>query len=315
MPLVHRIILKSATYLRLTIGSHMTSDAEKVRQLREVLPATSAGIYLDTATRGPMPAETAAAMREAEDWELRVGRVWDGRAEDVEQRSEEARAVIAALIGAHPEHVALTYGRDDALALAREHLGTSGQVVDVTQRVGVERVDVAALNVDSVAFAADRWLLGPEGTGALWLANGTAASLSRALPRTALIGLARSVGWLEMYVGLEWIHERTAALSGRLRDVLSASPGVELLAPPDTLGAIVSFRIANWSSAQAVEELARRAYALVGQRSDLDAVVASVAWFNMEEELDRFAQAVAELAVHTPDTLPRRPTLIVLGDS
>ena len=62
------------------------TDEEKVRQLRELLPATGAGIYLDTANRGPLSAETAAAMREADDWELRVGRVWEGRDEDVIQR-------------------------------------------------------------------------------------------------------------------------------------------------------------------------------------------------------------------------------------
>jgi len=293
----------------------MTDEAGKLRQLRELLPATGAGIYLDTATRGPLPAETAAAMREAEDWELRVGRVWDGRAEDVAQRSEEARAVIAALIGADPANVALTHGRDDALALAQQEGASGGEVIDATYRAGVERIDVGALAADAVVFAADRWLLGPEGVGVLWLADRRAEALSRALPRTAVIGLARSVGWLEMYVGLEWIYERTALLAQRLYQALSATAGIELLTPPNTLGAIVSFRIANWTSQQAVDELSRRVQALVGQKPDLDAIVASVAWFNTEEELDRFAAAVAELAAHTPDSLPRRPSLIVLSDA
>ena len=43
--------------------------------------------------------------------------------------------------------------------------------------------------------------------------------------------------------------------------------------------------------------------------------MASVAWFNTEDELDRFASGVAELAAHTPETLPRRPSLVMLGDS
>ncbi len=77
-------------------------DDEKVARLRELLPATSAGIYLDTATFGPLPAETAAAMREADDWELKVGRATVGRDEDMEQRVEEARAVLAALLGRRP---------------------------------------------------------------------------------------------------------------------------------------------------------------------------------------------------------------------
>jgi selenocysteine lyase/cysteine desulfurase len=293
----------------------VTDDASRVRQLRELLPATNAGIYLDTATRGPIPAETAAAMREAEDWELRVGRVWDGRVEDVAQRSEEARAVIAAMIGADPDDVALTFGREDSMALAAQAVGEDGTIIDATYRVGVERVDVAALNADAVTFAADRWLLGPEGTGALWLANRRAATFNRMLPRTSLIGLARSVGWLEMFVGVEWIHERTSRLASRLKTSLLTADGVEVLTPPDTLGGIVSFRIKNWSSDQAVDELSRGIHALINQKPDIDAVVASVAWFNTEDELDAFTHAVADLAAHTPETMPRRPSLIVLADS
>ena len=62
-----------------------SADAGKLRALRELIPATSAGIYLDTAYRGPLPAETAAAMRDADDWELRVGRASEGREEDAAQ--------------------------------------------------------------------------------------------------------------------------------------------------------------------------------------------------------------------------------------
>jgi selenocysteine lyase/cysteine desulfurase len=292
----------------------MTDEAGKLRELRELLPATGAGIYLDTATRGPLPAETAAVMREAEDWELRVGRVWDGRDDDVAQRSEETRAVIAALIGAGPAEVTLAHGREDALLLARPTLERGGHVIDATHLAGAAAVDVQSMGADAVYFGADRWLLGPEATGALWLAQSSTADAGRTLPRTALIGLARSVGWLEMYVGLEWIYARTAALAKHLFDALSAIAGVTVLTPSDALTAIVSFRITNWSSAEAVTELARRVQALVGHKPDVDAIVASVGWFNTEDELDRFAVAVGELAEHTPATLPRRPTLIVLGE-
>ena len=37
-------------------------DDEKLAVVREALPAVAAGIYLDTGTAGPLPAETAAAM-------------------------------------------------------------------------------------------------------------------------------------------------------------------------------------------------------------------------------------------------------------
>jgi selenocysteine lyase/cysteine desulfurase len=284
----------------------------KLDQLRELLPATGAGIYLDTASLGPIPAETAAARDEAEEWELRVGRTWDGRDDDVEQRGQEARAVIAALLGADPAQIALTYGRDDALALAAPIVERGQHVIDATYLAGAVAVDAASTEADAVAFGCDRWLLGPEGTGALWT-RVVAPVASRQLSRSALIGLARSVGWLEMYVGLDWIYERTAALADLLFTALSATSGVQVLTPRDELAAIVTFRLANWPAVDVSSELARRVHALVRPLPEMDAIRASVGWFNTEEELDRFAAAVAELAAHTPETLPRRPSLIVLG--
>src|SRR3990172_6792302 len=48
-------------------------DPEKLAAIRAALPATGAGIYLNTGTSGPLPAATVSAMRELEDWEERGG--------------------------------------------------------------------------------------------------------------------------------------------------------------------------------------------------------------------------------------------------
>jgi selenocysteine lyase/cysteine desulfurase len=69
--------------------------------------------------------------------------------------------------------------------------------------------------------------------------------------------------------------------------------------------------VARWSVEETLEELRRRVFAIVGANATGDAVRTSVAWFNTDEEIDRFAEAVAELARHTPQTLPRKPTLLV----
>ena len=49
-------------------------DPEKLAAVREALPALSAGIYLNTGSVGPMPAETAAAMADIATYERDVGR-------------------------------------------------------------------------------------------------------------------------------------------------------------------------------------------------------------------------------------------------
>lgn len=394
------------------------AEREKVARLRELLPATGAGIYLDTAYRGPIPAETAAAMREADDWELRVGRAAEGRAEDAAQRRSEARAVIAALVGGDPADICLTTGDEQALATAcwapdwkpgdraltlstasdgilaalagvqarlgvqldfideaspaaiRAAMSTATRLVvlphvapdtgallaigeiarvlgdggawlavDASLSAGALPIDAANLGADFIVMPGDRWLLGPEDTGALWVgprprAEGLAtlagsgafetlyASVARPWPdarrfepgglsRTSVLGLARSVGWLEMFVGLEWMFERGRRLAQRLRDSLVGSVGVEVLTPADAIATSVVFRLRGWSVDEALDELRRRAFAILGTAPGGEALRASVAWFNTEEELDRFAAAVAELGHHTPESLPRRPPLIV----
>jgi selenocysteine lyase/cysteine desulfurase len=292
------------------------SDSEKVARLRELIPATSAGIYLDTAYRGPILQETHAAMAEADEWELRVGRATEGRDEDMAQRVEEARAVIAALVGASPDEISLRTSRPPlgvtALVDANtgERLNPAGRDVDASFVAGVAGLSVRELGVDSLFIACDHWLLGPEATGAMWTRNGL-PDLPASLARTAVLGLARSVGWLEMYVGLEWIYRRTGTLAGRLHDALSAISRVTVVTPRDALAGIIVFRLPGWPLESVLDELRRRAFAIIGPTPDGESVRASVAWFNTEEELDRFAAVVAEIARYTPETLPRRPLLVI----
>ena len=402
----------------MAVSTEIESESAKVQRLRELLPATAAGIYLDTAYRGPLPAETAAAMRDAEDWELRVGRATEGRAEDAAQRRAEARAVLAALVGADPADICLTTGDEQALTIAAwapdwqrgdrvlaltttsesvlasmhgvrarfeveldlvddaspaavvEAITTRTKlvvlpyvssangallpieaiaaalrgsrawlVVDASLSAGAVPVDVIGLGADFVAIAGDRWLLGPENTGGLWVgprprADGNAGfpgtgafeTLQRdvarpwpdarrfeptGLARTQVLGLARSVGWLEMFVGLDWALERGQRLARHLHSALAAADGVEILTPTGLLATTIVFRLISWPVGEAADELRRRSFAIIGEAPQTDAIRASVAWFNTEEELDRFSAAVAEVARHTPDTLPRRPPLVV----
>jgi selenocysteine lyase/cysteine desulfurase len=115
-----------------------------------------------------------------------------------------------------------------------------------------------------------------------------------------------------MYVGLPWIYERTAALAGRLVAGLEAISGVQSLTP-DAFASTVCFRLPAWPTDQVLEELRRRVFAIVSATPNGNAVRGSVAWFNTEEEIDRFVSAVSEIAAHTPDTLPPRKTLDVLS--
>ncbi|MEO5884340.1 MAG: aminotransferase class V-fold PLP-dependent enzyme, partial [Candidatus Limnocylindrales bacterium] len=216
-------------------------------------------------------------------------------------------------------------------------------IVDGAQSAGAIAIDVQALGADVYAIPGQKWLLGPEGTGAmavpahvrdrLGLSVGGYYAFERidsagdAVPwrsarkfegssfhRPSVVGLARSIGWLSMFVGLEWIYERGARMAASAHDRLASIPGVSVITPRDHMATLVSFRIAGWTPQEACDELGARVFAVTRTLSLVDALRISVGFFTSEEELERFAVAVGLLAAHTPQTIPARRTLTILGE-
>ena len=194
------------------------------------------------------------------------------------------------------------------------------------------------LGAEFYAVPGQKWLLGPSGTGALVVRPDVAAtavptargSLSIATPGVvgrddlwpdarrfqaagfhapSVIGLARSAGWLAMYVGLPWAHARSGRLASDAADRLRDTPGVELVTPRGRMATLVTFRLPGWPAERVAEELARRVFASVAIVPAHDAIRISIGFFTGEEELGRFMGAVAELARHTPESLPPRPVI------
>lgn len=364
--------------IRSVVGPFMP-DEEKLAAIRELLPATAAGIYLNTAEAGPIPSETAHAMAEAADWELRTGRAHEAHREQQAQRLDEARGALAAILHAGIDAVAIAHSASGALsaylsatewrgggriAVATDllgdvvaprgvevvpmpgwtipdgvrvavvsHVAPSGRVaplatlvaqahaagtalaVDGSFAAGVVPVDVATLGVDAYATDAHRWLLGPTGMAAIVIEGPERSAVRTTLEAhpfhgPSVLGMARSAGWLAMYVGLDWVTDRTVTLARRLADRLAAIEHVEVFTPRPVEAGILEFRLDRWPDELAHEELERRAFAILGQVSG--GHLASVGAWNTEAELDRFAEVVTLLAANTPETLPRRPSLSIL---
>lgn len=410
------------------VVSPFLPDTEKLAAIRALLPATSAGIYLNAGTCGPLPAETQRAMDEQAARELAVGRAHPDLWSDAMARMEEARFGVAAALVADPADIALTHSTTDGMNLAvtalpwqagdrvlatsQEHPGGLGVLYALQARLGVtvDIVDVGDggdadavvaafaraleqparaivashvlwttgavlpvgrlgalarsagaacvvdgaqsagaiplllddLEVDAYAIPGQKWLLGPEGMGALWARRSFADAVTPAsagylsfasfkpgertlqpgarrfeatggFHRPSVIGFARSLGWLSMYVGLPWAQARAARLAAGAWDRLSSIPGVAMVTPRAAMGTIVTFRIGGWASDLARKELGTRAFAIIRDLPPIDAVRISVGFWTTEAELDRFSEAVELLARHTPDTLPPRRTLPILG--
>ncbi len=402
-------------------------DDEKVAAIREQLPATAAGIYLNTGSAGPLPRETARAMAELEDAELRTGRADRHYWRESAERMAEARATVAAVLGTETRRIALaratTEGMnaaawaidwqpgDRAVTTSLEHPGALGPLwvlrerrgvelavadigtgadpeavlesldraivpgtrlvalshvtwatgavlpvervvelahsrgalvaVDGAQSVGAIPVRVEEIGADFYSVPGQKWLLGPDGTGALYCspemleqarltyagyfsfesmdlaAEGKLWAEARRFEiagfhQPSVLGFARSAAWLSMFVGWPWIHERVAALAGQATTTLAAIPGVEVVTLPDRMAGLISFRIAGWGSEEALEELTKRTHCIARTIPPLDAIRISVHFFNTEDELGRFCDGVALLAAHTPETMPPHPRIEVV---
>ena len=404
-------------------------DAEKQAAIRVALPALSAGIYLNTGSAGPMPAETAAAMAEMADRERDVGRGHADAFEETLVRMAEARAGVAAVIGTEVSAVGLSHSTTDAMnagtlavdwrsggrivTTTGEHLGGLGPIYALRERgAEVAFVDVGAggddasilaafdaaitpdtrlvslshvlwttgavmpvaaiaelahargamvivdgaqaagaipfrfdeLGADIYAVPAQKWLLGPEGMGALVAAP---SALDRLVPaqagwfsfergdssgeaawwadarrfeasnyhRPSIVGMARSLGWLSMYVGLDYVYRTGMARALATARRLAAIEGVTVLTPTDRMATLVTFRIAGGTAQAALDEFGARVFAIARTIGSLEAIRLSVGFFNTGEELERLAGVVELLAGHTPETLPPRRRLTILDGS
>ena len=117
-----------------------------------------------------------------------------------------------------------------------------------------------------------------------------------------------------MYVELPWVVARTGRLARRLRDSLATIEGVELLSERSRhrrAAGLLDRGLARPS--RPPTSCSRSCLAITDVDAEVDALRASVGAWNRDEELDRFTERVAELAGHTPETLPRRPSLTILS--
>ena len=405
------------------------TDGDKFAAVRAALPALASGIHLNTGSVGPLPAEVAAAMTEMEAYERDIGRAHLDYYLGFLERMDEARAGVAAVIGADLDEIALTHATTDGMNIAtlgidwragdravttiQEHAGTLGPLyglrdrgvelafadvadgsdaeaivaamdraltpgtrlvsishvlwstgavmpvariaalahargallaVDGAQAAGAIPVRVRDLGADAYAVSAQKWLLGPEGMGAVWIAREARERIRPTIAghyslasydsrgagewhsdgrryeasnfhRPSVVGMARAIGWLSMFVGLEYVHRRGPEMARRAADMLAAVPGVEVLTPRAAMATLVTFRIAGWQPGPALDELGARVFAIARTIPLLDALRISVGFFTSDDELERFVGAVRLLAEHTPETLPPRRTLTVLGEA
>ena len=210
------------------------------------------------------------------------------------------------------------------------HQGGALALVDAAQSMGHLALDMGQLGCDFYAMPAHKWLLGPDGVGALYIrrdlipiveprkvAGGAAAEydpFGSFEPRVGevrkyelttsstplLAGATATVEFFEE-IGMMAAEARIMDISKRLRDALANIPGVTLTSPRDgdLVSGLVSFCLESQEPRALVEALWNR-HRIVCRAVNYPAGVRfSVHFFNTEAEVDTVAQAVEELAKST----------------
>jgi cysteine desulfurase / selenocysteine lyase len=127
-------------------------------------------------------------------------------------------------------------------------------LVDVAQGAGHIPLDCGALGADLVAFTGHKGMLGPQGTGGLWVREGvevepllrggaggdsTLRDMPEAMPDRLEAGTVNAPGLAGLEAGLKFVlgrgveevHRHEARLKERLRAGLARMPGVTVLSP------------------------------------------------------------------------------------
>jgi selenocysteine lyase/cysteine desulfurase len=205
-------------------------------------------------------------------------------------------------------------------------------LIDGAQTAGQIPLDLRQLGADFYAISGQKWLLGPEGSGALFIAQELSRSLeplltthsladtwdrhlepllgggyplrrySAASQNTALVaGFARAVSLL-LDTGMEVIEARAKDMADRLRSGLAAIPGCSITGPmaADVSCGLVSVVVEGWPPSKLVDELWTRWRIAARAVSYPPAVRFSVAAFNTGAEIDIVIDALRSLAGSQP---------------
>ena len=207
-------------------------------------------------------------------------------------------------------------------------------MLDAAQTAGIYDIDVRDMNIDILAFPGHKGLMGPQGTGGLYISEkldvlqmkeGGTGSRSEELaqpivvpdryesgtPNTAgIVGLGEGVGFI-LEKGTAAIREHEEELTGMLLQGLEQIKGVKIYGPvnPGLQAGVVSINIGDGDSGE-ISYILDRSYDIATRSGlhcsplahrtigtfDQGTVRFSIGYFNTREDIEAAVRAVEEIA-------------------
>lgn len=248
---------------------------------------------------------------------------------DVLHRPEEAAAVIEWLITPRTRLISLSHVSFLTGAVLpiqeicqRAHRHGVRVLVDGAQSFGAMPLNLKELGADFYAVPGQKWLCGPEGTGALYAAQdavseveitfagygtvdsfniyggilpkGNAQKFEQGTVQPAnLAGQLQACRWLSGEVGLDWAYGRIRALAQAARELLSGVRGVTVVTPAEVAG-LVTVQLAGVAANDAVTALTQQGI-VVRTVPHPQSLRLATGFYNTEDELERLAGALGAL--------------------
>jgi selenocysteine lyase/cysteine desulfurase len=203
--------------------------------------------------------------------------------------------------------------------------------IDGSHALGQFAVDLREIKPDFYVTCGHKWLLGPQGTGMLyvapehieriapsWIGWGAQRDYSEDLERLdfelhdsarryefgtkpwpLFLGLTRAIDFIQE-IGTHAIERRVHPMATRFKKEVEQIPGVRLLTPCDESRStgMVSAIIENYHGTDLRAEFWGRAQILVSSHEPKRRVRFSVAFFNTEDELGSAVDVLRSIAAH-----------------
>jgi L-cysteine/cystine lyase len=198
-------------------------------------------------------------------------------------------------------------------------------ICDAAQSCGMLPVNVYELGVDAYACSGQKWLCGPDGTGALFVRResmerikqtyigywGIKSRMNHAeaifevgegakryqyasLYPPAVKALGVSLGWIADEVGWDWAYRRIHELGRYCHAALTRLDGVSLYLPEEAVTGLIHFTVAGVEPADLTARLGEQGI-IIRHTPEPQLNRVATGFYNTEEDIDRLAQAIVAI--------------------